>query len=227
MSARPRADRVRGVVFDLDGTLIDGYQAITTAVNAARTSFGLSAMAPDDVRGRVGLGLSHLMEDVVGASRAEAGSAIFRKVYDQVCVDESHPVPGLDETLSALRARGFRMSVASNKPVDYSIRILERMGVRSIFATIEGPETAGALKPDPAMIRACLTAMGVNAGEAVYVGDMTIDADAGLAAGVAVLLVSGGSSPEPALRATGFPVVATLPGLLDVLPRHAELERGA
>src|SRR5262245_4936023 len=172
-SSRPTAARVRGVVFDLDGTLVDGYLAIATAVNAARESFGLPPLAAEDVRGRVGLGLSHLMADVLGADRADAGIAIFRRAYDRVCVDQSFPVAGLKETLSALRERGFRLSVASNKPVAYSIRILEHMGVRPLFATIEGPETAGALKPDPAMIRACLAAMSGNATNAAHVGDMT------------------------------------------------------
>ena len=218
-----RTECLRGVVFDLDGTLVDGYLGIATAVNAARAAYGLPALAGDDVRGRVGLGLSHLMEDVVGRARAEAATAIFRSVYDRVCVEQTRPVAALDATLAALRARGFRLSVASNKPVAYSIRILERLGVLSSFDTIEGPETAGALKPDPAMIRACLAAMGLGADEAVYVGDMTIDVDAGVAAGVSVVLVSGGSSAAEALRETGHPVLGTLGELLDVLPRKARI----
>jgi phosphoglycolate phosphatase len=216
-----RADRVRGVVFDLDGTLVDGYEGIASAVNAARAAFGLPALASDDVRGRVGLGLTHLMDDVLGEGRAEAGAAIFRSVYDRVCVDQTQPAPALHKTLSALRARGFRMSVASNKPVAYSIRILVRLGVHALFDTVEGPETAGSLKPDPAMIRACLAAMNVHADEAVYVGDMTIDAEAGERAGVPVLLVSGGSTPAEALRDTGHPVLRALTEILDVLPQNA------
>jgi phosphoglycolate phosphatase len=213
-----RLGRVRGVVFDLDGTLVDGYEGIASGVNAARRSFGFPALATDDVRGRVGLGLSHLMDDVVGPERAVEAAAIFRSVYDRVCVEQTRPVPGLDATLDALRARGFRMSVASNKPATYSLRILERLGVRSFFDAIEGPETAGALKPDPAMIRACLAAMTVRAEEALYVGDMTIDADAGARAGVFVVLVTGGSCSKALLGNTGNPVLESLLDLLDVLP---------
>jgi len=117
-----------------------------------------------------------------------------------------------------LRERGFRMSVASNKPASYSIRILERLGVRPLFDTVQGPETAGALKPDPAMIFACLRAMGVTPDQALYVGDMAIDAEAGARAGVPVVLVSGGSSTPEALRGTGQPVLRALSDLLDVLP---------
>lgn len=218
-----RTERVSGVVFDLDGTLVDGYLGITSGVNAARAFFGLPALAEDDIRGRVGLGLSQLMDDVVGPTRAAPATAIFRTVYDRVCVDQTRPAPGLDATLAALRARGFRLSVASNKPATYSIRILERLGVRPFFETIEGPETAGALKPDPAMILACLLAMNLRPDEALYVGDMTIDADAGARAGVAVVLVSGGSCSNEVLHDTGHPVLNTLSDLLDVLPPRAAL----
>lgn len=212
------AGRVRGIVFDLDGTLVDGYEGIASGVNAARASFGMPDLTVDDIRGRVGLGLPHLMKDVVGPLRAVEAAAIFSRVYDRVCEEQTRPVPAMGATLFCLRDRGFRMSVASNKPASYSIRILWRLGVGTMFDTIEGPETAGAVKPDPAMILACLRAMNVQAAEALYVGDMTIDADAGARAGVAVVLVSGGSSSIEALRATGHPVLSSLKDLLHVLP---------
>jgi len=207
----------RGVVFDLDGTLVDGYEGITAGVNAARAAFGLPPLPVDDVRGRVGYGLPHLMDDVVGQERAVVGTAIFRAVYDRVCEDQTRPVPALADTLLGLRARGVRMSVASNKPAAFSIRILERLAVRPYFDAIEGPETAGAAKPDPAMILACLRAMRVESGEALYVGDMTIDAEAGARAGVAVVLVAGGSCPAAELAATGRPVLGSLEDLLPFL----------
>jgi phosphoglycolate phosphatase len=206
--------RVRGVVFDLDGTLVDGYEGIASGVNAARRAFGLPPLAKDEVRGRVGLGLTHLMGDVLGPERAAAGAEIFAETYDRVCETETHAVLGLVETLAALRSRGVRIGLASNKPVHFSIRILEHLGVISLFDAIEGPETAGAIKPDPRMIRACLRAMNVEGQDAIYVGDMLIDAEAGDRAGVDVVLVAGGSCSADELRATGRPVLASLNELL-------------
>jgi phosphoglycolate phosphatase len=173
-------------------------------------------MTEADVRTRVGAGLSNLMEDVLGAARAADGAAIFREVYGRVCEDQTRAVPGLLETLHALRARGVRLSVASNKPAVYSSRILLRLSARDLLDAVEGPETAGALKPDPAMIHACLSAMRVPPREAVYVGDMTLDAIAARRAGVDAILVSGGSSSDEELAATGFPVIAALPELIDL-----------
>ena len=211
------ARRVRGIVFDLDGTLIDGYDGIAAGVNAARAAFGLPAMSVADVRGRVGAGLSHLMADVLGAERATEGAAIFRRAYDRACVTGTRAVPRLLETLDGLDARGYAMSVASNKPAAYAERILEGLDARRYFAAVEGPETAGALKPDPAMIRACLLAMEIDGAEAVYVGDMAIDVEAADRAGVGVILIAGGSTPADELAATGRRTLPDLAALLEVL----------
>jgi phosphoglycolate phosphatase len=209
---------VRGVVFDLDGTLVDGYEGITTSVNAARAHFGLPPLEAADVRGRVGAGLSNLMDDVLGPARSAEGATVFRAVYDDVCDTQTRPAPELAATLAALRGRGLRLSVASNKPVGYSRRILQHLEVLPYFDLVAGPETAGRVKPDPAMILACLTAMGVAASEAIYVGDMAIDAEAGRRAGVAVVLVAGGSDTHETLRGTGCTVLAGLPDLPGWLP---------
>jgi phosphoglycolate phosphatase-like HAD superfamily hydrolase len=106
-------------------------------------------LAPDDVRGRVGLGLSHLMADVVGAERAEEGAAVFRAVYDAVCDVQTHAAPGLAPTLERLRARGLRMSVASNKPVHFSVRILERLAVLPISTWSPDRKRRGRSSPIP------------------------------------------------------------------------------
>ena len=208
--------RVRGVVFDLDGTLIDGYRGIASALNAARSAFGLPVLPLDEVRARVGRGLPQLMIDLVGEGRAADGVEIFRRVYDRICEEETRLMPDVELTLLSLKERGLRMSVASNKPASYSNRILDHLDISDLFDAVEGPDTAGTAKPDPSMIRACVAAMRIQVEEAVYVGDMTLDAEAGARAGVPVILVAGGSSSAALLQATGCPV---LPALKDLLLR--------
>lgn len=222
----PGAERVlvapcRGIVFDLDGTLVDGYAGIADGVNAARRAFGMEALTEADVKRRVGHGLPQLMADVVGPVHATEGAAIFHRVYGKVCADRARPIAGVASTLAVLRDRGFRMSVASNKPVVYSVRILDQLGLGQYFGTVEGPETAGAVKPDPTMIRACLASMEVDAPLAAYVGDMTIDVESGRRAGVRVLLVATGSSTREQLQATGVPVLGSFSELLEAMPATA------
>ena len=210
--------RVRGVVFDLDGTLVDSYAAIAASLNAARESFGLEPLPEADVRKRVGRGLEALMADVLGQENAEAGVLIFRERYATVFANGTTPLPGARETVRELHARGYRMSVASNKPARFGRPILEHLGMARFLDAIEGPDTAGTTKPDPAMIGLCLRAMDVPPEAAIYVGDMVLDVETASRAGVRVVLVPGGSSDRAELAGTGATVLGSLRELPDLLP---------
>jgi phosphoglycolate phosphatase len=214
--------RVRGIVFDLDGTLVDGFDGIATAVNAARAAAGLSALSRGEVTSRVGRGLDDLLASTLPATEVARGAAVFRAAYDTVCERESRPMPGAAEVLPDLSARGYRLAVASNKLASYSTRILRALGLAPALAAIHGPDTAGKPKPDPAMIDACLAAMGVERERAVYVGDMPLDVEAAVRAGVGIVLLAGGASPRAALERTGERVLAGLGELATSLPQRPD-----
>jgi HAD superfamily hydrolase (TIGR01509 family) len=217
----PWPERVRGIVYDLDGTLVDSYRAITESLNHAREAFGLEPLPDEIVRRRVGRGLEVLIAEMVGTDRVEAGVRLFRERYATAYVAGTFLLPGVAGTLRELGRRGFVMTVASNKPARFGRAILAELGLLELFETIQGPDLAGSTKPDPAMIRLCLEAMHLGPREAVYVGDMVLDAESGRRAGVPVVLVPGGSSDEEALRATGRPVLGSLGDLLALLPGRA------
>ncbi len=211
-------DRILGLVFDLDGTLVDSYVPITSGVNHARASLGMAPLSLDDVRGRVGHGLESLMADVVGEANVEAGVRLFREEYARVYADGTTALPGAVEVLRGLRERGYRLSVATNKPARFGEPILERLGMRAYLDTVEGPDRVGSAKPDPAMVHACLGAMGVPVERAAYVGDMVLDVETAAMARVPVILVPGGSSSRAELRDTGELLLSGLSDLLTLLP---------
>jgi len=208
---------IRGLVFDLDGTLIDSYDAISESLNHACARLGAPALPTGKVRLMVGRGLEQLVSDVLGEELVTAGVRLFRERYAQVYAKGTFPLPGAAETLGSLRRRGYRLAVASNKPARFSKAILAAFDMLSFFESVEGPDTAGVTKPDPAMVRRCLRAMGVDEAEALYVGDMVLDVETAGRAGLPVVLVHGGSSPEDELRSTGKPVLNSLAGLLELL----------
>src|SRR6266851_5770910 len=113
------------VVFDLDGTLIDGYAAIGDALAFAMGRLGISALSPGEVRGMVGHGLERLLEQAVGAERSAEGVRLFRERYPEVAVAKSHLLPDVERVLALLADRGHRMAVASNKPARFSRMILD------------------------------------------------------------------------------------------------------
>jgi 2-phosphoglycolate phosphatase len=215
MSRRPfDAARVRGVVFDLDGTLVDSYPAIAASLNHARVAHGLPPLPEAEVRMHVGRGLENLVAEMVGPDAVEEGVRLFREHYATVYASGTVALDGAAAVVRELARRGYGLAVASNKPARFSEAILAALGMREPFRAVYGPDLTGTTKPEPTMLRLCREALGVSAAETVYVGDMVLDVDTADRAGVPVLLVPGGSSPAPALRATGEIV---LDGLFDLL----------
>jgi phosphoglycolate phosphatase len=206
------------VVFDLDGTLVDGYAAIEEALGFAMRRMGFLPATPGEVRRMVGEGLERLLEKAVGPSRAAEGVRLFRERYPEVAVEMTELMPDVREVLDALESAGWRMIVTSNKPTLFSRMILEAEEIAGYFQSVEGPDAEAPPKPDPAMLHRALRRLRIPASEAVVVGDMVIDARFGRAAGCRVALVPGGSGTKEELEAAGADVVLerlkALPGWL-------------
>ena len=217
---------VRGLVFDLDGTLVDSYRAIAESLNHARAGFDLPPLSDDEVRRNVGHGLEALVADLVGPGRVEEGVRRFRERYAEAYRDGTVALPGVRETLRALAERGYALSVASNKPARFGEPILEHLGMLPFVSAVEGPDRAGTTKPEPTMLRRCLSAMGIDASSGAYVGDMVLDVESAARAGLPVVLVCGGSSPEAELRATGQTVLRSFERLLELFVLSAGPARG-
>ena len=213
MSGRPF------IVFDLDGTLIDGYAAIGDALGYAMERLGRPALSDAAVRGMVGHGLESLLEEAVGSERAAEGVRLFRERYPLVAVEKSHLLPGVAEVLSTLDGRGHAQAVASNKPPKFSRMILEAKGVAGRFRAVAGPDAGTPAKPDPAMLRALMAGAGARPDETVVVGDMEVDFEFARAADCRVVLIPGGSRTREELSALApdafLGSIVELPGWLD------------
>ncbi len=186
------------IVFDLDGTLIDGYDGITDALGFALARLGFAPLPVGKVRGMVGQGLEKLLEKAVGPALVSEGVRLFRERY-AVIADEK---------------------VVSNKPVGFSRRILAGKGVAARFFAIAGPDGAAPPKPDPTMILSVMRRAGTAPEETVAVGDMEIDAETARAAGCRCVLVDGGSrSPEELAAVPADAHLARLAELPDWIER--------
>ena len=181
------------LVFDLDGTLIDGYEGIADALAFAMERLGRSPIGIEQVRGMVGEGLERLLEKAAGIKLAPEGVRLFRERYAVVAVEGSRLLPDVRQVLEDLSRHGIAMAVASNKPSRFSRAILEAKGVAGFFRDIAGPGPDVPPKPRPDMLLRLMAAAGAIPSATVVVGDMEVDSAFARAAACRAVLVSTGS----------------------------------
>lgn len=202
MSAPPIVPRFapRAVLFDLDGTLLDTIGDLAEAANLMLGELRRPLRSQDEIHSFVGKGIPNLVrrcltENAV-ATEAEIDAAVevFRRHYGVVNGASTRIYPGVLETLAALRARSLKLAVVTNKAEAFTLPLLERMGIAPHFDTVVSGDTLPVKKPDPAVLHLACERLGVDAGEALMIGDSANDALAAQGAGMPVLLVTYGYS---------------------------------
>lgn len=176
----------RCIVFDLDGTLLDSIADIVLATNRMREHFGLAPLPEQTIMGYVGHGIARLAERAIGdaphLSADEAAREVLR-AYRNDPVVRTTLYPGAEDGLRILKTAGFRLAVASNKPHELCLPILERLGVAELFDAVIGGGRAIAMKPAPDMIRYALKETGSDPALSWMFGDSEPDMTAGRSAG--------------------------------------------
>jgi phosphoglycolate phosphatase len=195
--------KVRLVVFDLDGTLVDSAQDLATTVNdaLARVAPGRPPLPLEVVKAFVGDGAAVLIQRTLrhaGVSLPkEQVLPVFLECYRRHLLDTTRLYPGVLEALDQLADR--TLAVLTNKPGEMSRALLAGLGVASRFARIWGPEEAGGRKPDPGGLRRLLAELRTEPGESALVGDSDVDVRTGRAAGVRTIGVTWGLNPASLL----------------------------
>lgn len=189
------------VVFDLDGTLADTAPDLADALNHALGRLGRPPIAPERVRHLVGHGARALLRKGLAETGAsdealiEAGFPHFIDYYGENICRGTTAYSGVDDALHAIKARGMRAAVCTNKPQALSHLLIDALGWAGRFEAVVGGDTLAVRKPDPAPLHEAIARAG--GGRAVFVGDSITDADTAKAAGVAFVAVSFGFLDRP------------------------------
>ncbi len=219
------ANQVRGVVFDLDGTLVDSRRDIAEAANHALAKAGLPRLPHDELESYVGDGAQLLMARAaridVKNPKTQLMVADFLDYYAEHPIDYTDVMPGTLEALTALA--NYPLGICTNKPRRTSVAVLRGLQLEARFKGLVAGDDLPQRKPDPAMVLEAARLLGVPATEVVMVGDGPQDVLAGRAAGAYTVGVRGGIQALERLTAAEphmiIDTLAELPAAISQLAR--------
>ena len=206
--------RIKAVIWDLDGTLLDTLDDLMGSVNFALRRHGMPERTREEIRQFVGNGVKNLVDRSVPQGTDEALAAkvleTFIAHYGEHSRDKTRPYDGILPLLDALSEQGVCHAIVSNK-IDFAVRELSRAYFGERMRVCVGDDPSRRKKPAPDSVLEAMRRMGVSAGETAYVGDSDVDVLTARNAGVACCAVSWGFRDEACLREAGAQIVCATP----------------
>jgi len=195
---------IKSIIFDLDGTLVDSSRDISSAVNHVRKNYGLKELTVHEVIGCVGSGVTRLIELAVLPDSDVDPTTLRTELldfYSDHLLEETTTYPGITSLLEEL-AGGYRLAVATNKPLGLSQRIIKGLGMERVFSVIAAPETTGKGKPEPGMLQHISEKHQAAPTEIIMIGDSPIDIQVSRNFGCTACAVSWGYNLPEILHET-------------------------
>ena len=191
---------IRGVLLDVDGTLVDSNDAHAHAWVKAFAEHGIE-VAFEDVRPLIGMGGDKVLDRLAGLPedepQAKRISTRRPEIFKEEFLPSLKPFPGVRELLTAMRSRGLRLVAASSAKKDELKGLLAVAGADDLLQEQTSSDDAAESKPDPDIVAAALKKIGLPAGEVFMLGDTPYDVEAAARAEVATIaLLCGGWSRE-------------------------------
>lgn len=211
-----------GLIFDLDGTLVDSLPGIAGSLNRALARIGLPGHGSAEIRGFIGNGSLELARKAVPAGSPDELAlrveAAFKEDYALTWPDGTAPYPGIPDCLATLAAAGFPMAVLSNKPHPFTVEIVARLFPGVPFDPVFGHRPDTPRKPDPGAALQITRHWGFEPENCRFIGDSTIDIATARAAGIPAVAVAWGYHDPGPLEAAGagqlVEKIRSLPGAL-------------
>jgi phosphoglycolate phosphatase len=219
----PNHQRIRAVLFDMDGTLVDTLPDIAAAVNAALGELNLQALPATTIATLIGNGPRILsrraldaqptLDDAERERLTESLLAGYARHYATAAGRNGRLFPGTLEGVRALSAAGLPLGVVTNALQHLGETVLERFGLAAYMRCVVGGDRVSRNKPHPEALWKACEALGVPPDATLMVGDSINDVAAGRAAGCPVVCVPHGYDQGHSVHDLGVDVIETLAAL--------------
>ena len=205
--------RYKGVIFDLDGTLVDTIEDIAASVNQALKSRGFPEHNADEYRSKVGWGVKRLallsLPLEIQQNKEEADKLATEVSKDSSAFYAENPLhysrsyPGITEVLSSLKSLKIKTAVLTNKPDPVAQKVITGLFPQGSFNYVRGEILGGIRKPDPECVWELLLELNLKPSDVIFMGDSEIDMECAVAAGCFPLGVDWGYRDKNTILAGG------------------------
>ena len=205
---------IRAVLFDLDGTLADTLADLASATNWALQQVGCPPCTVDSYRYKVGDGAREMCERALPADKQVLTDQVLKLMrlhYDEHCFDLTRLNPGIADLISALTQRRLSLAVLSNKPDEFTKRVIAHYFQPSPFAIVRGQLPNVPLKPDPTAALQIAQELGIQPAHWLYLGDTNTDMHTARAAGMRPIGVLWGFRDRAELLGSGAQHIVAKP----------------
>jgi phosphoglycolate phosphatase len=211
----------KGVIFDLDGTLLDTLEDLADAANGMLAIHGYPTHAIDAYRYFVGDGMNMLVTRAVPEDQRDDGTlekclVTMKREYQRCLNVKTEPYAGIDPMLAELKASQIPLAVLTNKPTPFATQCIERFFPGNLFDQVIGQHDRLPKKPDPAGALRIAAEWGVAPSEIVYVGDTSTDMETAVRAGMLPVGVLWGFRTGEELEQHGAKRLISSP--MDLIP---------
>lgn len=195
-------ETIEGVLFDLDGTLLDTYEVILTSMQYATRTVLDVEIPPATLMAKVGQPLAVQMADFTDDRETqETLLRVYREHNALIHDDLVKPFTGTEDVLRALQAAGLPIGVVTSKRHEPAFHGLSLFGLDAYLSCLIGADDWDTFKPDPGPVAHGVELLGVAPSRCLYVGDSPFDLQAGRGAGCVTVAALWGMFPEAVLAA--------------------------
>ena len=201
------AKKIDLIMLDFDGTIADSLPAAIASVQAMLGELGYAAKNAEEIGRYIGFGERALVRGAIGTPNEKLlgqAQAVYYK-HNLENIKNVKLYPHVKEFLETYKNK--LKVVISSKRDEFIELILNKQRIDNYFAEIKGGDSSACLKPDPCAINEILKKYNIAAGQALYIGDMTVDVETGRNAGVLTCAVTYGFHAAETLRKAGPDII--------------------